>query len=450
MINLNPRFVRTFRRTTPSAPVLALINSGLHAFAEILFNPFLLSAVIFFLGGEAWKIALPVVISGVAWALSVPTRALLARIAPPGRYLATSTGIIRTTAVGLIAWISYFADDIESTTRLIDLLLMCFAVYMVASAFNLVTTRGLIAASTPAISATSLFRLQRIIAGATSLTGGVVAVYALRSDELVFYKNVGLIFLLGAVATAAATWFQFMTTVAATRTTVPVSRPRASNWGTLANSAVRRLLGFRLLIGLSTLADPFLIVFGFRDLDFELFYAAAAVATYAGGQLIAAVALPRWVAHRGARGTLLAGSLMRLVCIGLILAIPSFSRTALYTDRFDDNWQATLAFVAGFAFLGVAAYAQGVGSQRYIFDVVPLASRGAATSLANIVLAITACAPLLGAYLIEQYDLETLLIVALALAFVGFASSGFLYDPSPRTVRRQGAWRQRRTVRRPA
>jgi hypothetical protein len=55
---------------------------------------------------------------------------------------------------------------------------------------------------------------------------------------------------------------------------------------------------------------------------------------------------------------------------------------------------------------------------------------------------------LLGAYLIEQYDLETVLIVATSLAFIGFASGGLLFDPSPRAIRRQGAWRQRRTVRR--
>jgi hypothetical protein len=428
--------------------VLALINSGLHAFADILFSPFLFAVVVYLLGAETWKIALPVVVSGVAWSLSVPIRALLARITPPGRYLATATGIIRTAAAAFIAWLGYFATDIESAIRLADLLLICFAVYLVASSFNLATTRGLLAASTPAIAARPLFRLQRIIAGGTSLAGGIVALYALRSDELTFYKNVGVIFLLGAVATAAATWFQFMTSVAATRAIVSPTRVRGGIWQSVGNSAVRRLVGYRFLIGLSTLADPFLLIFGLQELQFELFYVAAAIAIYAGGQLVAALVLPNWVGSHGPRGTLLAGSLMRLLALGLVLTVPSFSRTSLYTDRFDTAWQATIVFVSAFGFLGIGAYAQGVGSQRYLNDVVPAANRGAATSVANIVLAITACAPLPGAYLIEQYDLETTVTVALVLAFVGFAASGLLYDPSPRTVRRRGAWRQRRSIHR--
>ena len=449
MVTLNPRFVRTFRRTTPSAPVLALINAALQAFAEILFSPILLATMIFLLGGNNWKIALPLAISGAAWALSVPVRTLLARISPPGRYLATASGVIRTGAAALIAWLAYFADDVE-TLRMVDLLLICFAVYVVASAFNLTTTRGLIAASTPAIRAGSLFAMQRIFAGAASVVGGIVAIYALRSNELDFYKNIGVLYLLGAVGVAAATWFQFMTTVAATRATNPQSGGRGSIWSTLTNPAVRRLLGYRFLIGVATLADPFLIIFGIRELGFELFYVGVAITIYAGGQLLAAIAAPKWAGHRGPRGMLLTGSVCRLTAIALALTIPPLSRTSLYTDRFDTNWQATLVFVALFGLLGVSAYLQAVGSQRYIYDVVPVADRVSTISLANLVLGVIAGAPLLGAYLIEQYDLDRLLIVATALAFIGFASAGFLFDPSPRAIRRQGAWRQRRTVRRTA
>jgi hypothetical protein len=449
VVNLNRRFVRSFRRTTPSAPVLALINTGLLAFADVLFNPFLLSALIFLLGGETWKIATPLVISGASWSLSVPIRAVMSRVSPPGRYLATASGVIRTAAAVLIAWLGYFADDVERA-RLIDLLLMCYAAYLIASAFNLATIRGLIAASTPAIRAPALFRLQRILAGASSVAGGIVAIYALRSNELEFYKNVGVLFLLGAVAVAAATWFQFMTTVAATRATVPVSGPRGGIWNALTNPAVRRLLGFRFLIGLSALADPFLIVFGIQELGFDIFYIAAAIATFAGGQLLSALVAPRWSEHRGPRGILLTSAVFRLVAIVLALALPSLSRTTLYTDRFDTNWQATLAFAGLFALLGISAYLQGIGSQRYISDVVPAGGRVATISLANVILAVTAASPLLGAYLIEQYDLETLLIVSTVLAFVGFASGGLLFDPSPRQIRQQGTWRQRRTVRRAA
>ena len=449
MVTLNRRFVRTFRRTTPSAPVLALVNASLQAFAEILFSPFLLATLIFLLGGNNWKIALPIVISGAAWSLSVPVRSLLARISPPGRYLATASGVIRTGAAALIAWLGYFSDDVEPL-RMIDLLLICYAVYVVASAFNLTTTRGLIAASTPAIRAGSLFAMQRVFAGAASVVGGIVAIYALRSHELEFYKNIGVLYLLGAVAVAAATWFQFMTTVAATRAINPQSAGRGGIWSTVLNPAVRRLLGYRLLVGLSTMADPFLIVFGIRELGFELFYVGMAICVYAGGQLLAALVAPKWASHRGPRGILLTGSVCRLAAIATALTVPPLSRTSLYTDQFDTTWQATLAFAALFGLLGASAYVQAVGSQRYIYDVVPLTNRLSAISLSNLVLGITAGAPLVGAYLIEQYDLDVLLMVGTSLAFVGFASAGFLFDPAPRAIRRQGAWRQRRTVRRAA
>ena len=447
MVTLNHRFVRTFRRTTPSAPVLALINASLQAFSDLLFSPYLLATLIYLLGGSNWKIGLPLVISGAAWALSVPVRSVLARISPPGRYLATVSGVIRTGAAALIAWLGYFADDIDAP-RMIDLLLMCFAVYAVSSAFNLTTTRGLIAASTPAIRAGSLFAMQRVFGGAASVLAGIVAIYALRSQELDFYKNIGVLYLLGAVGVAAATWFQFMTTVAATRSINQQTSDRSNILQTVTNPAVRRLLGFRFLIGLATLADPFLLVFGLQELGFNIFYIGAAITLYAAGQLAAALVGPNWVSHRGPRGTLLTASICRMLSIVLALTIPPLSRTTAYTDRFDTNWQATLLFVGAFALLGASAYLQAVGSQRYIYDVVPASNRLSTISLANLVLAISAAAPLLGSYLIEQYDLETLLIVATSLAFVGVASGGLLFDPSTRAIRKQGAWRQRRTTRR--
>jgi hypothetical protein len=447
VVTLNTRFVRTFRRTTPSAPVLALINASLQAFSDLLFSPYLLATLIFLLGGSSWKIGLPIAISGAAWAISVPVRSVLSRISPPGRYLATVSGVVRSGAAALIAWLGYFADDVEPK-RMIDLLLMCFAVYAVASAFNLTTTRGLIAASTPAIRAGSLFAMQRFFGGAASVLAGVVAIYALRSHDLDFYKNIGVLYLLGAVGVAAATWFQFMTTVAATRAINPPTTGRTSLWQTVSNPAVRRLLGFRFLTCLATLADPFILMFGLKELGFDLFYIGVAITLYAAGQLAGALVGPNWVSHRGPRGILLGASVARLMAIVLALTIPPLSRTTAYTDRFDTNWQATLAFVALFALLGVSAYLQAVGSQRYIYDVVPVANRLSTISLGNLLLAVGAAAPLLGAYLIEQYDLETLLIVATSLAFVGFASGGLLFDPSPRAIRRQGAWRQRRTVRR--
>lgn len=449
MVTLNRRFVRTFRRTTPSAPVLALVNASLQAFAEILFSPFLLAVFIFLLGGSSSKIALPLVISSAGWALSVPVKSALARISPPGRFLATASGIIRTGAAVLLAWLGYFADDIESA-RLVDLLLIGFAVYVVASAFNLTTTRGLIAASTPVIRANSLFAAQRVFGGAASIAGGVVAVLAFRSGELEFYDNIGVLYLLGAVAVAAAMWFQFMTTVAATRAINSSYAGRGSLRSTFGNPAVRRLLGFRVLVGLAALADPFLILFGLQELGFEFFYVAVAIAIYAGGQMLGSLIGSTWAAQRGSRGMVLGGSLCRLLAIALALTVPSFARSEFYTERFETNWQATLVFVGLFGLLGFSAYLQAMGSQRYIFEVVPVADRLATISLANLVLGVCAASPLLGAYLLEQYDLETLITIATVLAFIGFASGGLLFDPSPRPVRQQGTWRQRKHQRRAA
>jgi MFS family permease len=156
------------------------------------------------------------------------------------------------------------------------------------------------------------------------------------------------------------------------------------------------------------------------------------------------------VQRHGSRSNLLGASLLRFLALTVVLTVPVLAETTLYTDRFDTPWQATLVFTGAFALLGISAHAQAIGGQRYITDVVAAADRHATTVLANLVLAITACAPLLGAFLIEQYDLKTAITVALVLAFTGFAANGLLYDPSPRPVRRQGAWRHRRATRRTA
>jgi hypothetical protein len=447
VVTLNRRFVRSFRRTTPSAPVLALINAGLVAFADVLLSPYLVALIVAGLGGDRWQVALPLVIVGASWALSVPLRNALARLTPPGRYLATTTGILRTVSAFLISWILYIADDVDPA-RQVETLLYCYGAYAVASAINLPTTRGLIAASTPTMRAGTIFTNQRLIGAGAAVAAAVVILAALRGEPTGVLDVAGVLIVLAAIAVAAATWFQFMTTLSAVRALHPSTTPRGHTWSGLGNPALRRLLFYRLVVGLSTIADPFLILYATTELGFELWYIGLALVLYTSAQALGSIFGPAWARRAGPRTLVVLASFSRMFAIVITLTLPSIVETSTYTDRLDDNHPAALAFAIGFGMLGFASYLQGLGSQRYLTDVVPAAERTAATSLVNVVLGAVAFAPLLGAWLIGEYDTQRLLVVTVVVCFVALLVSGLLFDTAPRVVRPAGSWRQARAARR--
>src|SRR5690606_19054477 len=90
----------------------------------------------------------------------------------------------------------------------------------------------------------------------------------------------------------------------------------------LQQPAMRRYLYVRLLFGLATLADPFLIIFGLMHMDLDIGYVGAIMLVIVLAQVTGGVVWTPFRAYRGARLSILLPALRRLAAIGLAVGVP--------------------------------------------------------------------------------------------------------------------------------
>jgi drug/metabolite transporter (DMT)-like permease len=111
----------------------------------------------------------------------------------------------------------------------------------------------------------------------------------------------------------------------------------------------------------------------------------------------------------------------------LAIGVPFVADSGWYADQFDSTAPGSWAFVSVFFILGI-------GQSTYIRNEQPYALRQvhdltlypATNLLLNITLVISAFAALLGAAIIRASSIDTLLVVAAALAFVALISTALL------------------------
>ena len=418
-----------------------LVNGGLQGLADALLQPILLPvAMVWLLGGSATDVAMLAVAAALPWAAGAVILPLVLTDREVVGAVTFGSGVARAGAAALLAFLGWRSIDLAPDT-LATLLVLAFLVYQTASAVNTQAAHVLAALAQPDHQAALRgFHDRKPVVSAMAVLGGFVAWRALAPEGIPAVRTMGWLLLLAGIAAVAAVWFQL---------TVPglwsgrraSARPRAdlAARGILRQRAIRRFLLFRLVLGLSMLADPFLIVYGISEMDLAVRYVGGSMLAYA---LLLGVGQGLWASiatTRSSRRPLQVAAWLRLAAIPLALVLPGIAGSATYQDLFDSPTAASAAFVLVFALLGLARSAHDEAEQRYLTDIVPEAPRRHATIMAtNVVLSVTATAPLLGAVLIAQFSSGVALTVAAAAAFAALIAGGLLVEGNPRIHYRDG------------
>jgi hypothetical protein len=433
----------TLRRQTRLAPYNSVANALLQSMADTALNPaIVLASIAFLLGGTNRQIAAFMVIAVGSWTLAPLVLMVIRSIVGRPYPLIFAAAAIRLGAIATIGWAGLQIDD-WSTSRTISTLVGAYLVYQVASSITSQASVGLLASALRGTSGKIQLRWRAMIALGASLVVGWIAWSILDSGQA-FQDSVGNLLILSTLAVAGATWF--LLSIPAGQASTPAPRPRRL-WGTLGSSfstpAFRRYVSFKLLLAMVAAMDPFLIVYGFLELNLELRYVGWALLAWTTGQVVGNLLWPKWVARTGPRIPFQIATTLRLLLLLLVVSLPSLATSDLYLDRFDGPEPAMRFFASSFALLGLAASTGNTANQRYLMDVSPRGESSGTVFAANLVAAIGAFFPLVAAWSIDRYDLDWAFWGAIGLAVLTLIASGLLPNSRVRVRRATGSWRQR-------
>jgi MFS family permease len=251
--------------------------------------------------------------------------------------------------------------------------------------------------------------------------------------------------MLAALSAASGTWFLLNIAGGPARSPTPQPGPLISTiWSAFQTAPFRRFISFKILLAMAAAADPFLVVYGFQELDLQVRYLGLALVAYAAGQLTGYLIWPRWIARHSPRVPFQIAALLRLMLLTWVIALPSLATSNFYTDRFDNLTVAMRAFAFGFALLGLASSVGAAANLRYVMDIAPRGATQGPILATNLVAAACAFGPFGVAWLLQRYDLERILWGAIGVAILALLASGLLIESRVRVRATTGSWRTRR------
>lgn len=437
------------RRTNAFTPINGILSGMLQAVADSILHPFvLLAAIAFLLNGSNYQIAAFTVIALASWTISAVIISWLQRTTARAYPFLIGACAVRMLAVALLA-VTAFRSPHWNPEDVIRTLLIGFFPYQVSSAIiGHISVPPL--AGLPPTAKRSIVFGQRAVAGAIMAVIGGAVVWSVHRSVDDIRAALGVLFILAAISTAASTWFLLAIPVSKRRghSDDPFIRDPDGFFRPFGSVPFRRFLLYRIALGLAAAADPFIIVFGFREIGLGLEDIGLALVAFAIGHLAGVVIWPRWSAHRSPRTPLQIAALLRVLALLVTIAIPAIVTSTLYTDRFTSPDVAIRLFLVQFTCVGLAVSAQGTANQRYLLDISAPVTMHQAVATTNGVHAVLAFAPLGTAYLIGRTSLDEVLWIAAALAFIALLISGFLIESRVYINRRTGFWNQRRSEQR--
>lgn len=434
------------RRTNAFTPINGVLSGLLQAIADTILHPVvLLAAVAFLLNGSNYQVAAFTVIALASWTLSaVVLSTFRGMVARPYPFLIGACAV-RLLAVALLA-VTGFRSPHWDPEDVVRTLLAGFFLYQVSSAVIGHLSVTFLTDALRTAKRSVIFRQRAVIGSVVTMISGAV-VWSVNGSITDIRSGLGVLFILAAISTAASTWF--LLAIPAGKRQVRTG-DSTSGWPgeifrPLRSGPYRRFLLFRILLGLSAAADPFIIVFGIRRVGLSLGNIGFALVALAIGHLAGSVIWPRWVVRQSPRTAFQIAALLRVLALTVAIGIPAIVTSTLYTERFASPDVAIRLFLALYVLIGLSVSAHATANQRYLMDIsapVPLHQTVLTT---NAVHGILAFAPFAAAYLIRRTSLDQMLWIATALAFIALLVSGSLAEPRFSINRRTGLRNQQRT-----
>jgi len=359
---------------------------------------------------------------------------LLGAGSAPGRAGRLTVGvwasIFRAAAIGLLGAVSFALGDGTPPALLVTFFVV-YALYNLASGF----------ANTPMVDLTAYsFSGERLglVFGQRNLWGAVLGVmvgYTIArllggSDDIP--ASVAILFLLAFVAFSLAAYAAAMMRepYRSDGYVASLGHQLREAPHLLGNDYFRRFLAFRAFLSLSAIADPFYVVFAYRQLGVPIDLIGLYVAALAVGRFASNLIWEPISARRGNRLVLQVSALLRMLIPLLALALPPLLRWSVIADLGLMGGRAlAYAFTLVFVVYGVSLSGQALANMAYLLDIAPEAERPAYTGLLNTVLAVVAFVPLVGGLLLERFGFQFLFLVTFLIGFAAVLSSGSLHEP---------------------
>jgi hypothetical protein len=199
----------------------------------------------------------------------------------------------------------------------------------------------------------------------------------------------------------------------------------------------RRYAGFRVVLALAALADPFLIATGLRAFDASLPVIGLVLALFALIQLVAGFALPPLVAAGHARVVAQLTALGRVILPVLVLSLPVLLAAPPLIARLPPNggWVTPAAWLGLAVLFCLIVAATTAIDSAYLSEAMAPGHRVAMRTLLVGIVALGSLAYLVGGSVVDRWGLDRLWLAAAVLGLVALLASGMLLDVPPEETR---------------
>ena len=426
---------------------LGIAGGGLGTLSEALILPNLVLAFLVGQLTDSYTVVGLVPAVGIGlWSLARLPATI--HVGPQRRRLPWAVGaaLVRAATMALLALVCFrYREGAEA--QLLRAFFICYVAYSLAAGFASVPTEAVVAKAIPHEGRAMFYRQRGLWGGVMGVIAGLVVAQLLAAAGPVFAPYYARLFLAATVCQTATAFF-----IATLREPIRLPVARSTAFATtlravpqaLADSNLRRFLAFRLALSLSTVIDPFLVIFAAARLGVPAAAVGGYVVALIAGRLVSA---PLWAAlarRQGEKAVLQVAALARLVAPLLALLLPFLTRTDLYRERVDDPRVLAALFGLAFVAIGVATGGQARGNFGYLAEIAPPQLRGAYAGLTNALLTGVAFAPIAGGLILDRSGYDALFLAATVIGLVAIFASGALTDTHVRTRPTTHAWRLRR------
>jgi MFS family permease len=174
--------------------------------------------------------------------------------------------------------------------------------------------------------------------------------------------------------------------------------------------------------------DVFIVVYALRELTFDRIFLGVYVIAFCVALALCLPLSRSLSGRRGGRATLQTAIWLKLIAPLIMLTIPYLRDSADVADRVSGDRFYLWMLAACFAALGASLAFVGTGNFQYLSEIAPTTTRAGYFSTANIVLMVASLFPLVGAWILNEWDFQRLFGVTAAVALVAVLLSGILVD----------------------
>lgn len=413
----------------PTAEELARIHSwtqvALQRLVDSILQPFtFLAAVVWLFGGTYADVAVIAVAAAMSYALGSAIMPFALAKVDDIRLVLLGASMVRAFASAIIAIVGWQAGSLDDD-YVVLWLVIALLFYQVSSAANVSRNpRSFIANQDQPTSA----RSRQVVGAIAGALGGIIAWRTLGNRQLTFEEATGMLLFLAGAASLGSVWFQVTAPVRYRDLHQKLPIPAWTDIeSVLRTPEIRRYLGVRLIFGLATLADPFLIIYGISQLRLNLWYLGAVMLAVVFAQLVGGAIWTFFGEMPGSRKAIQLSAALRFIALTLAVSVPFIGTSSWYQDTFGGPGVASWLFVGVFFLIGLSQNTFSRNEQHYAMNRLRDGRLFPAMDMVlNLTLVVTALTPILGVLLIDATSLRVTIAITAGIAFVAFLCTAFL------------------------